>query len=324
MKYIETNSTDPYYNLAFEEYVLTHCKDTDYLMLWQNSSTIEVGANQNPLTVIDMGKAQGLNIQIVRRSMGGGPIYYDLGSLNFSYVTDWDPTENSRNQQMLEPITNAFLKMGLDLETKDGQELLLNGRTMVKSVRRLLGKRILYHGTILVHSDLIQAKEMFNTSPDNFTAEHTDQAWQCMTNLQEHVFLEIEEVKNLLLQSWLGFHQDKEVLTKTQLNEVKFIADHKYRAWNWNCARSSKFQFKNIKRFDDGTIEIHMDIVDGNIKKCMINGDFLSLLDIREVESQLTDVHYDSVAVERILSRLPFELYFGSLIKEEVLCSFFE
>lgn len=29
VNYLETRSTDPYYNLAFEEYVLTHCTDGD-------------------------------------------------------------------------------------------------------------------------------------------------------------------------------------------------------------------------------------------------------------------------------------------------------
>ena len=36
--YLETGSTDPYYNLAFEEYILTNRKYGDYLILWQNQN----------------------------------------------------------------------------------------------------------------------------------------------------------------------------------------------------------------------------------------------------------------------------------------------
>ena len=41
--YLETGSTDPAYNLAFEEYVLTNRCEGDYLILWQNDNTIVVG-----------------------------------------------------------------------------------------------------------------------------------------------------------------------------------------------------------------------------------------------------------------------------------------
>ena len=47
MKYLETKSINPYYNLACEEVVLTDRKDGDYLMLWQNDNTIVIGQNQN-------------------------------------------------------------------------------------------------------------------------------------------------------------------------------------------------------------------------------------------------------------------------------------
>ena len=45
--YLETHSTDPAYNLAFEETVLRNRQDRPYLLLWQNDNTIVVGQNQN-------------------------------------------------------------------------------------------------------------------------------------------------------------------------------------------------------------------------------------------------------------------------------------
>ena len=45
--YLETGSQDPFYNLAFEEYVLLTRTAGDYLLLWQNENTIVVGQNQN-------------------------------------------------------------------------------------------------------------------------------------------------------------------------------------------------------------------------------------------------------------------------------------
>ena len=38
--YLETGSTDPCYNLAFEQYVLENKRDGDWLILWQNNNTV--------------------------------------------------------------------------------------------------------------------------------------------------------------------------------------------------------------------------------------------------------------------------------------------
>ena len=69
--YLETKSTDPYYNLAFEEYVLTHRTEGDYLLLWQHDNTIVVGQNQNTEAEINRAFVEEHHINVVRRGTGG-------------------------------------------------------------------------------------------------------------------------------------------------------------------------------------------------------------------------------------------------------------
>ena len=66
--YLETSSQSPYYNLAFEEYVLTHRTQGDYLLLWQNENTIVVGQNQNTEAEINRPFVEAHHINVVRRS----------------------------------------------------------------------------------------------------------------------------------------------------------------------------------------------------------------------------------------------------------------
>jgi lipoate-protein ligase A len=55
MKYIENNSTDPHYNLAFEEYVFKNLDNNeDFVLLWRNGPSIIVGKNQNTIEEINM------------------------------------------------------------------------------------------------------------------------------------------------------------------------------------------------------------------------------------------------------------------------------
>lgn len=326
MKYIETNSIDPYYNLAFEEYVLTHYKDDDYLMLWQNDNTIVVGVNQNPLEEVNLRLAETYNVNLVRRSTGGGAVYHDLGNLNFSYITDWDDGDVMGYEHFLKPIASAFGKIGLSIEIKGRNDLLLDGKKISGSAQRLVDGRILHHGTLLINSDLEKMEQLLHVSADKIQSKGIKSVRSRVTNIQEYTWkrLDVESVKELLLQHWFGETVKSEKLGKDQLNEVKLIACHKYRAWNWLYGRSPKFNFKNKKRFAGGAVEVHMDIKDGVISKCMINGDFLSLKSIRDVEEKLTDIRYDRCCVKASLESLPINLYFGDIAKEDIVRCFFE
>ena len=86
--YLETHSTDPAYNLAFEETVLRNRQDRPYLLLWQNDNTIVVGQNQNTAAEIDPDFVEKHHIHVVRRTTGGGAVYHDMGNLNYSFITD--------------------------------------------------------------------------------------------------------------------------------------------------------------------------------------------------------------------------------------------
>ena len=64
--YLETGSTDPCYNLALEEYVLEHCREGDWLLLWQNANTVVIGLNQNAAEEINAAFVQEHGVTVVR------------------------------------------------------------------------------------------------------------------------------------------------------------------------------------------------------------------------------------------------------------------
>ena len=47
MLYIRNESNNPYFNLAFEEYLFNLDDNENYFLLWQNEPTIVVGKHQN-------------------------------------------------------------------------------------------------------------------------------------------------------------------------------------------------------------------------------------------------------------------------------------
>ena len=87
MIYLEPPGTDPYFNLALEEYVFEQMdRSRAYFMLWQNSNTIVVGKYQNTAEEINQAFVDAHGIRVVRRLSGGGAVYHDTGNLNFTFI----------------------------------------------------------------------------------------------------------------------------------------------------------------------------------------------------------------------------------------------
>ena len=106
--YMETGSVDPHYNLAFEEYVLNHCREGEILLLWQNDNTIVIGQNQNAEAEINRSFVEQHGIHVVRRMTGGGAVYHDLGNLNYSFITDAGDAAQLTMETFTRPVVEAL------------------------------------------------------------------------------------------------------------------------------------------------------------------------------------------------------------------------
>ena len=85
---ILNDSTDAYFNLAAEEYLLRSFGQ-DVFMLWQNEPSVVIGKHQNVWAEINPAFIQERDIKVVRRFSGGGAVYHDLGNLNFTFIESW-------------------------------------------------------------------------------------------------------------------------------------------------------------------------------------------------------------------------------------------
>ncbi len=74
MLYIENLSTNPYHNLACEEYILKQTAYDKVVMLWQNDNAIIVGKHQNTSAEINSAYVEEHGIRVARRITGGGTL----------------------------------------------------------------------------------------------------------------------------------------------------------------------------------------------------------------------------------------------------------
>lgn len=146
-----TNITDPYTNLATEEYLFDYAdENTNILYLWQNDHTIVIGRNQHAQAECKVDDFLASGGTLARRRSGGGAVYHDLGNLNFSII---GLKHNIKQTLYLDLLFALFKNLGLTPEYSGRNDILINGLKCSGNAFFDDGNIICQHGTILINTD---------------------------------------------------------------------------------------------------------------------------------------------------------------------------
>ena len=318
--YLETGSTDPAYNLAFEEFVLNNKKDTDYLILWQNDNTIVVGQNQNTAAEINREYVESNNVHVVRRMTGGGAVYYDMGNLNYSFITDLENAADMSYRQFTVPVVAALGKLGLNAEASGRNDILVNDCKISGTAQRLAGNRMLFHGTLLFDSDMSKISGALNADPIKFQSKSTKSVRARVGNIRSFLDkdMELGDFWEFLKETLGGGNAEDGILSDEELAKVSEIKTTKYDTWEWTYGRSPRFTLTNKKKWDGGILEVGLSAANGVIKDIRFYGDFLSLTSPDEAEEKLKGCKLTKEDIKSKLSELPLERYFGTISSDEI------
>ena len=268
LHYLETGSTDPAYNLAFEEYVLTHRMDGDYLILWQNDNTVVVGQNQNTAAEINRAFVEAHGVHVVRRTTGGGAVYHDLGNLNYSFITD-EEAGSLRLERFTAPVVDALASLGLQAEASGRNDILVEGRKVSGTAQRVYKTRILHHGTLLFDSDPDMVAGALNVDPEKFRSKGRKSVRSRIGNIRS--FLK----QDMTLQDfWAHLRVSlgktdvaPEQLTAEELAQVQRLKEEKYDTWEWTYGRSPRYNYTGKRRWSGGNLEVYAEIHEGKAEQ---------------------------------------------------------
>ncbi len=323
--YLETHSTDPAYNLAFEETVLRNRQDRPYLLLWQNDNTIVVGQNQNTAAEIDPDFVEKHHIHVVRRTTGGGAVYHDMGNLNYSFITDVENAADMTYQQFTRPVVEALQGLGLDAEASGRNDILVEGRKVSGTAQRLLGKRMLFHGTLLFDSDPSMIAGALRADPAKFESKSTQSVRSRVGNIRAFLKedMELPAFWQYLKRAFGGEGLETGSLTAEELAQVQALKERKYDTWDWTYGRSPRFTFTNKHKWPGGILEVGLQVTNGIVTEVRFYGDFLSLTSLDVVVNTLRGAPYRQDELKQRLAALPLERYFGTITLPEILDTLF-
>lgn len=327
VRYLETDSTDAYYNLAFEEFVLKNRREGDYLLLWQNDNTIVVGQNQNTEAEINRAFVDSEGITVARRTTGGGAVYHDLGNLNYSFITDVEDAERMVMTRFTQPVVEALKALGVAAEASGRNDILAEGRKVSGTAQRLVGRRILHHGTLLFDSDMEKIAGALQADPAKFHSKSAKSVRSRVGNIRACLREDMDMERfwaylKTALSGGAGIVPDS--LSAEELAQVGQLREEKYATWAWNFGVSPKFDFSAKRKWPGGILEISVAVErGGNLSAVAFYGDFMARQAMDEVTAALMGQPFRREDVARALDAFVLTEYFGGITKEEILETIF-
>lgn len=317
MKYLINNSTDPYFNLAFDEYCLENIPSEEpYFFLWRNRPAVIIGLNQNAYSEVNLDYLNSHGITLARRVTGGGAVYHDLQNMNYTIIG-----KNPSPQ----PMVDALRSLGVPAELTGRNDIFVEGRKVSGYARRVSHNQEIIHGTLMYDVDLDTLTHVLDTPGSKMQAKGISSVKSRVANLKEYLpqFKSLDELQ-AALQEILSAGDGQMPLSAEQVAEVRRQADEKFSTWDFIYGHSHEADFRCKAKLACGTVEANIRVDRGLIARLDFSGDFLFDTPAQELAAKMTGLRYAPAEVKAFLSTQPVSTYFRAATPDDLAALLFK
>jgi lipoate-protein ligase A len=318
--------TDPYFNLASEEYLLKE-KSEDFFLLYRNEPSIVVGKHQNTLAEINHAFVTEHGLVVARRISGGGTVFHDMGNLNFAFITSGKEGELVDYRTYTFPVISAIKTAGANIHLGKRNELLLGKYKVSGTASHVYKGRVLHHGTLLFSSEINNLLGALRVTEGVFQDRAVRSVRSEVTNIRDHLpekmnVLEFQDlIFNHILTTMKG--SEKYSYSDHDLKKIRGLKKSKFSTWEWNYGYSPKYEYNKSILFGDGAVYVHMNVDKGIIQEVDIEGDFLGVKGISGLEDALVGTIHDPDTMRLRLSGIQVSDYITGMDNEQFLSGMF-
>jgi len=304
MLIIENKRTNPYFNIAAEEYLLKNISD-DCFMLYQNTPSLIVGKHQNTLAEINYQFIKQNNIDVVRRLSGGGTVYHDLGNINFMFIQNIDENSSLVNfRRYIDPIIEVLNDFNIDAKFEGKNDIRVNGLKISGNAEHVFKRRVLHHGTLLFSSELNVLNDAIKVDINKFSDKGVKSIRSTVANISDFITenISIPEFMNKVVEKICDMNKDSTLYTfKTEdIHKIENLVTEKYSTWEWNFGYSPDYNFENKIKTANGILSVNVSVEKGLIEKIKITGNF----DGSDIERLLIGKKHNEKEIHQTLQKV--------------------
>lgn len=323
MLYIYNVETNPYFNLAAEEYVMQHFSD-EMFMLWRNAPSIIIGKFQNALAEINTSFTEAHSIPVVRRMSGGGAVFHDLGNLNFTFVRNGARADF---KGFVQPVVSSLNQLGVPAVFQGRNDLAVNDMKISGNAEYIFNGRTLHHGTLLFSAKMDYLAEALKVNPLKFQDKAVKSVRKRVANIADFLDkpMSVTEFADYLLGFVNELYPDSEryFFSEKDMRNIEKLQKEKYETWDWNFGSSPAYSFSKSMRTKGGTIEVCADFVKSHIAGVKFYGDFFAQRELSEFENLFVGCRHSREAVEALLDKVDTQDYIVNVTNNDILDLFF-
>ena len=298
IKLYESNSFDPYLNLATEQYLMeTVEEDACILFLWQNQNTVVIGKNQNAWKECRTTLLSEEGGVLARRLSGGGAVFHDLGNLNFTFLM---PQAEYDLDRQFSVIAEAVNLLGLQAERSGRNDVLVEGRKFSGNAFFKHNGNAYHHGTLLIDVDMDKLGRYLNPSKAKLQAKGVDSVRSRVVNLRElNSQITISSMKEAMTKAFAQvYDKPMTVITDQDFDHDAIEALRQRNAsWEWNYGQKLPFTAELEARFPWGCVQLCMQVENGMVESAKVYSDAMDWQLPNQLEALLKGVRFEKEAV---------------------------